>query len=102
MVAGPAEFPSLLGLVMALIIRVYAACKNFVQMRSCSIQYAYDRRDFSPTRLGAKPLKTKTPRRSMDWSVANTANMSDQTGLEASSLSAPSRSDHGTRRELHQ
>ena len=53
---------------------MYAACKNFVQLRSCPIQYAYDPVILA-YKAGARPLQTKTPRRSMDWSVANTANM---------------------------
>jgi site-specific DNA-methyltransferase (adenine-specific) len=52
-------------------IHIYAACKNFVQLRKTAINYAYD-----PVVMKYKfgePLRPKKPSRNVDFSVANTA-----------------------------
>ena len=53
-------------------IHIYAACKNFVQLRKTPINYAYD-----PIVMfykeGSKPLRPKHPKRNVDFFVANTA-----------------------------
>lgn len=53
-------------------IRIYAACKNFVQIRNTPINYAFD-----PVVMrylpGDKPLRPESARRSVDYYVANTA-----------------------------
>jgi site-specific DNA-methyltransferase (adenine-specific) len=55
-------------------IRIYAACKNFVQLRKTPINYGYDPvvMQFKP---GADPIRAKGWRRTLDFFVANTANM---------------------------
>jgi site-specific DNA-methyltransferase (adenine-specific) len=62
-------------------IHIYAACKNFVQLRKTPINYAYD-----PVVMRYKvgdALKPKKPRRSVDFYVANTAAIvSDKTRIE--------------------
>lgn len=52
-------------------IRIYAACKNFVQLRKTPINYGYD-----PVIMKYKegtPLRPDRPKRSIDFFVANTA-----------------------------
>ncbi len=53
-------------------IHIYAACKNFVQLRKTPVNYGYDPvvMDYAP---GATPLRPAKPRRSIDFFVANTA-----------------------------
>lgn len=62
-------------------IRIYAACKNFVQIRPTPINYAYD-----PVVMKYKdgmPLRPANPARSVDFSVGNTAGViSDPNRLE--------------------
>lgn len=63
-------------------IHIYAACKNFVQLRKTPINYAYD-----PVVMlykpGAEPLKPPSPPRNVDFFVANTASLvSDTSRLE--------------------
>ena len=62
-------------------IHIYAACKNFVQLRKTPINYAYD-----PVVMLYKegdPLRPKNPPRNVDFSVANTAAIvSDTTRIE--------------------
>jgi site-specific DNA-methyltransferase (adenine-specific) len=62
-------------------IRIYAAAKNFVQLRKTPINYAYD-----PVVMWyqpGKPLRPEKPKRSVDYFVANTAGIiSDTTRIE--------------------
>lgn len=55
-------------------IRIYAACKNFVQLRKTPINYGYD-----PVvmfyKVGAEPIRPIGWKRNLDFFVANTANM---------------------------
>lgn len=55
-------------------IRIYAACKNFVQMRPTPINYAYD-----PVVIfyvdGADPIRAASWERTLDYYVSNTADM---------------------------
>ena len=58
-------------------IRIYAACKNFVQMRPTPINYAYD-----PVVMVYKegsPLRPEKPHRSVDFFVGNTAGVISDT-----------------------
>ena len=56
-------------------IKIYAAAKNFVQLLPGPLQV----NGYDPVVMfwmeGAKPLKTETPKRSLNYFVANTANM---------------------------
>jgi len=54
-------------------IHVYISCKNFVQIRKTPINYAYDP-IVMKYKAGAIPLRPETPKRSIDYFVANTAN----------------------------
>jgi DNA modification methylase len=63
-------------------IRIYAACKNFVQIRKTPINYAFD-----PVvmryKAGDIPRRPAKPKRSVDFFVANTAAVvSDKTRIE--------------------
>jgi DNA modification methylase len=62
-------------------IHIYAACKNFVQLRKTAINYGFD-----PVVMGYKDgekLRPDKPKRSIDWFVANTAGIiSDTTRIE--------------------
>lgn len=62
-------------------IHIYAACKNFVQLRKTPINYAYD-----PVVMRYKPgepIRPSKPQRSVDFFVANTAAIvSDPTRIE--------------------
>jgi site-specific DNA-methyltransferase (adenine-specific) len=54
-------------------IHIYAACKNFVQMRPTAINYGYD-----PVVMWYQPgtpLRPEKPGRSVDWFVADTASV---------------------------
>lgn len=53
-------------------IHIYAACKNFVQLRRTGINYAYDP-VIMKYKSGAEPLKPSNPPRNVDFFVANTA-----------------------------
>ncbi len=58
-------------------IRIYAACKNFVQIRPTSINYAYD-----PVIMiykEGKPLRPEKPARNVDFFVGNTAGIVSDT-----------------------
>ena len=49
--------------------RLFAAVKNFVQIRQTAVQYAYD-----PVIFWQKPGKLLSSYRGRDWHIANTAN----------------------------
>jgi len=49
--------------------RIFAACKNFVQMRPCPVQYAYD-----PVVFWDMPGDSLKEYKGRDWHVGNTAN----------------------------
>lgn len=53
-------------------IHIYAAAKNFVQLRKTPINYGYDPviMKYKP---GSEPLRPEKPKRSIDFFVANTA-----------------------------
>ena len=53
--------------------RVFAACKNFVQMRPSAMQYGYD-----PVIVWQKPGKYPLKPKGRDWHVANTANTNNR------------------------
>ena len=53
-------------------IRIYSACKNFVQLRKTLINYGYDPVVMKYTDW-TSPLRPKKPERSIDFYVANTA-----------------------------
>jgi site-specific DNA-methyltransferase (adenine-specific) len=59
-------------------IHIYAACKNFVQLRKTPVNYAYD-----PVILkylpGAVPNRPEKPKRNTDFFVSNTAALVSQT-----------------------
>lgn len=58
-------------------IRIYAGCKNFVQLRKTPINYGFD-----PIVIKYKtgaPLRPEKPRRNLDYFVANTAKWVTQT-----------------------
>jgi len=62
-------------------IRIYAGCKNFVQLRKIPINYGYD--PIIMKYLEGEPLRPKKPKRSIDFFVANTAGIvSDTTRIE--------------------
>jgi DNA modification methylase len=56
-------------------VLIYAACKNFCQLLPSPIQM----NGYDPVAMkyypGESPRKTATPKRSLNWSLANTANM---------------------------
>lgn len=60
-------------------IRIYAGCKNFVQLRKTSINYGYDPiimfylDQLLPESIRPKQLSPIKPRRNIDFFVANTA-----------------------------
>jgi len=53
-------------------IRIYAGCKNFVQLRKTPINYGFDPIVIK-YKNGANPLCPTNPKRSVDFFVANTA-----------------------------
>ena len=53
--------------------RIFAACKNFVQMHPTAVQYAYD-----PVLFWQKPGDALKPHRGRDWHVGNTANTNNR------------------------
>lgn len=62
--------------------RIFAACKNFVQMRPTPVQFAYD-----PVLFWRKPGNALMPYQGRDWHVGNTANTNgrglDEAGFHA-------------------
>jgi DNA modification methylase len=63
-------------------IHIYAACKNFVQMRKSVVNYAYDP-VIIKYKEGADPLAPASPRRNVDWFCANTAAQVSRTDVLA-------------------
>jgi len=59
-------------------IHIYAACKNFVQIRKTPINYGYDP-IVMRYKNGDKPLIPESQKRSIDWFVANTATFVTET-----------------------
>lgn len=59
-------------------IHIFAACKNFVQLRPTPITYAYDPivMFYKP---GAEPLRPANPPLTLDYAVANTAGLVSDT-----------------------
>lgn len=58
-------------------LHIYAAVKNFVQLRPTPINYGYD-----PVVMFYKdgePLRPEKPERSLDWSIGNTARFISET-----------------------
>lgn len=64
--------------------RIFAACKNFVQMRPVIVQYAYDPVIY--WQKNGEPLKEFSGR---DWHIANTANTNNRGLNEAGFHSCP-------------
>ena len=69
-------------------IHIYAACKNFVQLRKTPINYAYD-----PVVMlykpGAEPLRPPSPPRNVDFFVSNTASLVSNTSRPERQHPAP-------------
>jgi len=53
-------------------IRIYASCKNFVQLRKTAINYGFDP-IILKYKKGLELLKPINPKRNIDWFVCNTA-----------------------------
>ena len=53
-------------------IHIYAACKNFVQLRKTPINYGYDP-VVMKYKAGAEPIRPTKPQRNLDFFIANTA-----------------------------
>jgi site-specific DNA-methyltransferase (adenine-specific) len=64
--------------------RIFAACKNFVQMRPCRVQFSYD-----PVIFWHKEGPRLKEDKGRDWFVANTANTNSRGANEAGFHSCP-------------